>query len=98
MTSTQRPTTYKYRLLSADGDDFGEATYAELVHPDQEILAGKSQCFRVVDVFPFDEEHNSPLAGLLQVEAVVGLGGQTYTLHTTDRPESGPIGSSQPAA
>ena len=30
--------------------------------------------------------------------AVVGLGGQTYTLHPTDRPESGPIGSPQPAA
>jgi hypothetical protein len=30
--------------------------------------------------------------------AVVGLGGQTYTLHPTDRPESGAIGSPQPAA
>lgn len=30
--------------------------------------------------------------------AVVGLGGQTYTLHPTDRPESGAIESSQPAA
>jgi hypothetical protein len=30
--------------------------------------------------------------------AIVGLGGQTYTLHPTDRPESGPIGSPHPAA
>jgi hypothetical protein len=30
--------------------------------------------------------------------AVVGLGGQTYTLHPTDRPESNEISSPQPAA
>jgi hypothetical protein len=30
--------------------------------------------------------------------AVVGVGDQTYTLHPTDRPESGAIGAPQPAA
>jgi hypothetical protein len=59
---------FPYRLHSPDGDDLGEATYAQMIHPDEEIIAGNNQHFRVVAV-PFDEEDESPFAGLLQVEA-----------------------------
>jgi hypothetical protein len=34
-----------------------------------ETLVGNGQRFRVVDVVPFDEEDESPLVGLLKVEA-----------------------------
>ena len=36
----------------------------------EEIIAGKNEHFRVVDVVPFEEEDESPFVGLLQVEAV----------------------------
>jgi hypothetical protein len=34
-----------------------------------EILLGAGKRFRVLDVVPFEEEDESPLVGLLQVEA-----------------------------
>jgi hypothetical protein len=37
--------------------------------PDEEIIAGNNQRFRVLHVGPFDEEDDSPFVGLLQVEA-----------------------------
>jgi len=61
---------FRYRLHSSDGDDLGEATYAIMIHPDEEIIAGKAERFRVVAVVPFDEEDESPFVGLSQVEAV----------------------------
>jgi hypothetical protein len=45
-------------------------TYAQVIHPDEEIIAGSNQHFRVVGVVPFGEEEASPFVGLLQVEAV----------------------------
>ena len=38
--------------------------------PDEEIIAGNNQRFRVLHVVPFDEEDESPFVGLLPVEAV----------------------------
>jgi hypothetical protein len=35
----------------------------------EEIIAEKNQRFRVLDVVRFDDENESPLVGLLQVEA-----------------------------
>ena len=35
----------------------------------EEIIAGKNEHFRVVDVVPFDEEDELPVVGQLQVEA-----------------------------
>jgi hypothetical protein len=61
---------FRYRLHSPDGDDLGEATYAMLIQPGEEIIAGSNQRFRVVDVVPFDAEDESPFVGLLQVAAV----------------------------
>jgi hypothetical protein len=55
-------------LRSPDGDDLGEATYAMLIKPGEEIIAGENEHFRVVDVVPFEEEDESPFVGLLQVE------------------------------
>jgi hypothetical protein len=60
---------FRYRLNSPDGDDLGEATYAHMIKPGEEIHLGAGQRFRVVDVVPFEEEDESPFAGLLQVEA-----------------------------
>ena len=60
---------FRYRLHSPDGDDLGEATYAQMMHPDEEIIAGDNQHFRVLEVVPFDEEDESPFVGLLQVES-----------------------------
>ena len=61
---------FRYGLHSPDGDDLGEATYAMMIKPGEEIIAGKNEHFRVVDVVPFDEEDESSFVGLLQVEAV----------------------------
>ncbi len=60
---------FRYRLHSPDGDDLGEATYAQMIHPGDEIHLGAGQRFRVPDVVPFDEEDESLFVGLLQVEA-----------------------------
>jgi hypothetical protein len=60
---------FRYRLHSRDGDDLGEATYAQMIHVGEEIIAADNQRFRVLDVVPFEEEDESPFVGLLQVEA-----------------------------
>jgi hypothetical protein len=60
---------FRYRLHSPDRDDLGGAMYAQMIRPDEEIIAGNNQRFRVVDVVPFKEEDESPFVGLLQVEA-----------------------------
>jgi hypothetical protein len=60
---------FRYRLHSPDGDDLGEATYAVMIKPGEEILFGNGRRFRVLDVGPFEEEGGSPFVGLLQVEA-----------------------------
>ena len=59
---------FRYRLHSPDGDDLGEATYAQMIKPREEIIAGKNEHFRVVDVVPFAEEEESQFVGLLKVE------------------------------
>jgi hypothetical protein len=56
---------FRYRLHSPDGD-LGEATYAQMIHLGDEIIADKNQRFRVLDVVPFEEEDESPFVGLLQ--------------------------------
>jgi hypothetical protein len=40
-----------------------------VIKPGEEIHLGAGQRFRVIDVVPFEEEDESPLVGLLQVEA-----------------------------
>ena len=60
---------FRYRLHSPDGDDLGEATYAQMIKPGEEIHVGAGQRFRIIDVVPFDEEDESPFVGLLQVAA-----------------------------
>ena len=59
---------FRYRLHTPDGDDLGEATYAMMIKPGEEVIADKNQRFVVLDVVPFEEEDNSPFVGLLQVE------------------------------
>ena len=59
---------YTYAMHYPDGSDAGQATYAVLVKPGEEILVGNGRRFRVLDVVPFDEEDESPFVGLLKVE------------------------------
>jgi hypothetical protein len=59
---------FTYRLHFEDGSDAGEATYAVMVKPGEEILVGNGRRFRVLDVVPFEEEDESPFLGLLRVE------------------------------
>jgi hypothetical protein len=59
---------FRYRLHLEDGSDVGEATYAQMIYPGEEIIAGSNRRFRALDVVPFDEE-DSPIVGLLQAEA-----------------------------
>ena len=60
---------FRYRLHSPDGDELGESTYAVMIKPGEEIIAGSNRRFRVLDVVPFEEEDESPFVGLLRVEA-----------------------------
>jgi hypothetical protein len=46
---------FRYRLHSPDGDDLGEATYAVLIRPGEEILVGAGRRFRVLDIVPLEE-------------------------------------------
>jgi hypothetical protein len=59
----------RYRLHSPAGDDLGEATYAVMIKPGEEIHLGNGRRFRVLAVVPVEEEDASPFVGLLQVEA-----------------------------
>lgn len=47
----------------------GEATYAVLIQPGEEIIAGSNQHYRVLDVVPFGEGDESEFVGMLKVEA-----------------------------
>ena len=60
---------FTYRLHSSEGDDLGEATYPDRVKVGEELFFGGGRRFRVLDVVRFDEEDESPLVGILQVEA-----------------------------
>jgi len=46
---------FRYRLHLEDGSDAGEATYAQMIHPGDEIHLGAGRRFRVLDVVPFEE-------------------------------------------
>jgi len=50
---------FTYRLHSPDGDDLGEATYAQMIHPDEEIIAGSNEHFRGADAVPFEEDESA---------------------------------------
>jgi len=58
---------FRYRPHSPDGDDLGDATYAVMIKPGEEILVGNGRRLRVLAVVPFaEEDHQSPLVGLLR--------------------------------
>jgi hypothetical protein len=60
---------FRYRLYTPDGDELGESTYAVMIRAGEEIFVGNGRRLLVLDVVPFEEEDESPLVGLLQVEA-----------------------------
>ena len=60
---------FRYRLHSPDGDDLGEATYAMMIKPGEEIISAGTQWFRVVDVVPFEDVDELGFVGMLKVEA-----------------------------
>jgi hypothetical protein len=61
---------FRYRLHLKDGSDAGEATYAVMIKPGEEVISGSNEHFRVVAVVPFDAEDQSPFVGQLRVEVV----------------------------
>jgi hypothetical protein len=60
---------FTYRLHLEDCSDAGEATYAVMIKPGEQILDGNGHPFRVLAVVPFEEEDESPFVGMLRVEA-----------------------------
>lgn len=60
---------FSYRLFTPEGDNLGEATYPVMIHPGEKIVAGENQRFHVLDLVPVDEEEDSRVVGLLEVEA-----------------------------
>ena len=54
---------FRYRLHSPDGADLGEATYAMMIQPGEEIHGNGGERLLVVAVVPFDEEDESPFVG-----------------------------------
>ena len=46
---------FRYRLHSPDGDDLGEATYAERIKIGEELHFGGRKRFHVLDVVIFEE-------------------------------------------
>ena len=60
---------FNYRLHLADGSDVCDATFAVMIYPGEEIIAGDNEHFRVLELVPIEEEDESPFVALLQVEA-----------------------------
>ena len=60
---------FRYTLHTPDGADLGEATYAVMIKPGEEIHGNGGQRLRVLAVVPFEEGYESPFVGLLHVEA-----------------------------
>jgi hypothetical protein len=56
---------FRYRMHDADGNDLGEATYAVMIKPGEEIHGSGGERLRVVAVVPFEEEDESPFVGLV---------------------------------
>jgi hypothetical protein len=60
---------FRYRLYTPDWDELGDATYAMMIQPGEEIHVDGGRRFRVTAVVPFDEDDKSPFVGVLEVEA-----------------------------
>jgi hypothetical protein len=60
---------FRYRLHLEDGRDAGEATYAVVIKPGDEIHLGAGRRFRVVAVVPFEDGDEASFVGMLKVEA-----------------------------
>jgi hypothetical protein len=56
-------------MFSPDGDDLGEATYAVMIKPGEEVLVGNGRRLRVLDVVAFEEADELGFVGMLKVEA-----------------------------
>jgi hypothetical protein len=55
------------RSTPRDGDELGEATYAEWINPGEMIHFDAGKKLRVLDVVPVEEE-DSPFTSFLEVE------------------------------
>jgi hypothetical protein len=58
---------YRYCLFGGDGGDAGEATYAVMIQPGEQILTGDGRKLLRLDFVPVLGD-NSPFVGLLKVE------------------------------
>ncbi len=43
---------FRYRLYTADGDELGEATYAQMIRPGEEIIARGNRRYHVLALVP----------------------------------------------
>jgi hypothetical protein len=60
---------FRYRLHSPDGDDLGEATYAQMINVGEELFFGGGRRYRVLDVVAFEEADELGFVGMLKVKA-----------------------------
>jgi hypothetical protein len=60
---------FRYRLHAPDGDDLGEATYAQMIKRGEEIHGNGGERLRVLAVVLFEKDDEPPFVELLQVEA-----------------------------
>jgi hypothetical protein len=93
---------FRYRLHSPGGDDLGEATYAQMIQPGDEIYLGAGQAVRVLDVVPFEEARpllgDSPRIGLPTTEGprLRALRSRTRVLYEQTAGITRPSNSSYP--
>ena len=60
---------FRYRVHSPERGRSRRGHLRVVIKPGEEILFGSGRRFRVLEVVPFEEEDETSLVGLLQVEA-----------------------------
>jgi hypothetical protein len=58
---------FRYRLHSPDGDDFGEATYAVMIHQGEEIRLGAGRSYRVLEPRASRRRKGPTIAGVAEL-------------------------------
>ena len=81
---------FRYRLHLEDGSDAGEATYAQMIKPGEEIIAGNNLRFRVVDFVPFEEEGRVAFRGAATGRDGLEVLGSTVLPRGWEEPELRP--------
>jgi hypothetical protein len=59
---------FRFKMHFEDGSEAGDAAYADVVNPGDELMLGPGRFVKVLELVPVDEE-GSPYAALLKVKA-----------------------------